>query len=109
MDKVLTIEIAYGTADQQWLFYQQCPIGTSAAEILDQAALERSLPGFVWRDHAIGIFSRLITPETALLNDCRLEIYRALLFDPKQARLNRAEQNPLTRAKAKNTFKRPHH
>lgn len=102
MAELLTIEIAYGSREGQWLISQRCCPGTTLATLLDQAKLEQAIPGLKWREHAIGIYSRLTSPDTLLSEDCRIEIYQPLSFDPKQARLNRALKNPLVKAKAKN-------
>ncbi|MGH8335651.1 MAG: RnfH family protein [Gammaproteobacteria bacterium] len=41
----------------------------------------------------MGIFGRLASPDTLLREGDRVEIYRALLKDPKDARRDRAQQS----------------
>jgi putative ubiquitin-RnfH superfamily antitoxin RatB of RatAB toxin-antitoxin module len=95
MAEVLTVEIVYGTAERQSLYTLTCAPGTTAESLLDRIDWQAEWPGMVWRDHRIGLYSRFTTPDTPLLADGRLEVYRPLSIDPKQARLNRAKRHPL--------------
>ena len=95
MDNKLTIEITYGNSIRQLCQTVSCPPGTSVASLLDQAKLEQLWPGLIWQEHVLGIFSKRVSPDAILDSNCRIEIYRPLLLDPKQARLNRALKNPL--------------
>ncbi len=97
MDKEFHIEIVYGDNEQQVIVQTRCLAGTTAASVLDQAKLD-----LTWRNYSIGSFSRFIDVDAPLLNPCRLELYRSLLIDPKQARLARANKNPLIRVKHRN-------
>ncbi len=97
MDKYLTIEIAYGNCEQQWILSVTCLAGTTVATVLDQANLK-----LIWRDYRIGSFSHFLESDMPLSKNCRLELYRPLLLDPKQARLLRAKKNPLIRIKHRN-------
>jgi len=42
----------------------------------------------------VGIWGRLCTPEAALRDRDRVEIYRALAVDPKEARRQRYRKKP---------------
>jgi len=41
---------------------------------------------------AVGVFGKLVRPDTPLADGDRVEIYRALLLDPKERRRQRARQ-----------------
>jgi putative ubiquitin-RnfH superfamily antitoxin RatB of RatAB toxin-antitoxin module len=43
----------------------------------------------------IGIYGKLVDPGAALRDGDRVEIYRPLLLDPKEARRRRAARKPL--------------
>ena len=44
-------------------------------------------------EQTVGIFSKAVNPDTQVMPGDRLEIYRPLLIDPKEARRNRASLN----------------
>lgn len=57
-----------------------------------------------WEHGAVGIFGEVCTRDRVLVEGDRVELYRPLQVDPKQARRNRAQRlqnergrNPLTR------------
>jgi putative ubiquitin-RnfH superfamily antitoxin RatB of RatAB toxin-antitoxin module len=60
------------------------PAGSTVADALASAG--RAVPG------RVGIFGRLASPETVLAEGDRIEIYRPLLQDPKDARRQRAKR-----------------
>ena len=82
----LSIEIVYGDADKQAVIPLQLPENSTVADALDKIQLKID-------HHKIGIFGRFVTEETVLKNHDRIEIYRLLMIDPKQARLLRAKRN----------------
>lgn len=93
---MVKLEIVYGNGERQFSQIHHCSAGTTIATVLDQITFE--INDFNWRDHALGIFSKLTAPETQLFNDCRIEIYQALIIDPKQARLKRAQRATIKKA-----------
>lgn len=59
---------------------------------LEEGATVRSAlaaAGWPWR-HAVGIFGRRATPDDLLADGDRVEVYRPLRADPKEARRRRA-------------------
>ncbi len=60
------------------------PAGSTLADALASAGL--AVPG------RVGIFGRLASPETVLAEGDRIEVYRPLLQDPKDARRQRAKR-----------------
>ncbi|UOP04989.1 RnfH family protein [Conchiformibius kuhniae] len=85
----IDIEIAYGTAQVQKLYRLRVAAGTTAAQAVRECAVWRDFPD---ADPAapLGIFGKRISGDTVLQAHDRVEIYRPLLADPKQARRNRA-------------------
>jgi len=45
----------------------------------------------------MGVFSKIVTEDTDLFENDRLEFYLPLMTDPKEARRRRAKKNKLTR------------
>ncbi|ASP18251.1 RnfH family protein [Neisseria sp. 23W00296] len=88
----ITIEIAYGEADRQFLQCLTVPAGTTARQAVSNSGLAAAFP------HAdltapLGIFGRQTKDDTVLQNGDRVELYRPLLIDPKTARRRRAAEN----------------
>lgn len=90
----ITIEVAYGLPREQLLLVLAVPAGTTAREAVRLSRLADRFPDLD-PDHApLGIFGKLEKdPEARVLRAGeRVEIYRPLLIDPKEARRLRAER-----------------
>jgi putative ubiquitin-RnfH superfamily antitoxin RatB of RatAB toxin-antitoxin module len=57
------------------------------------------LPGNSFAGFRIGVWGATVLPDTALRDRDRVEIYRELVADPKQARRQRARQQRVSRAR----------
>jgi uncharacterized protein len=97
---MINISVVYAQADLQEVQNLQVPEGTTAAAALAMFALGQRYPGLDLSGLRVGVYARLLdgrvnpAPEHYVLqNHDRLELYRPLLIDPKQARLNRAKKN----------------
>ena len=92
MAETVNSEIAYGTAEKQFLQSLRVPEGTTARRAVLQSGLAAAFPE---ADLAapLGIFGKRVADDTPLLGGERVELYRPLLIDPKEARRRRAAQN----------------
>lgn len=90
--ETIKVEVAYATPEKQQIIALDVAIGTTAVEAVRLSGIEREFPELDAQGAAMGIFGRkLAQPEATVLQaGDRVEIYRPLLIDPKQARLNRA-------------------
>ena len=68
---MIKVEVAYATPEKQRIIEVDVPLGTTVAEAVRQSGIEREFPELS-------------------LEGMPMELYRPLLIDPKQARLNRA-------------------
>lgn len=94
---LLQVEVVYASADRQRLLALRVPLGTTALEAVRRSGILAEFPEIDIDQLSVGIFSKLLdgrsnpTAAEYLLQPCdRVEIYRPLLIDPKQARLRRA-------------------
>ena len=62
------------------------PGGTDVGGALHASGLRQRLPESAWPALQIGIWGQACTPATLLRDGDRIELYRALLVDPKEAR-----------------------
>ena len=84
------IEVAYATSDVQAIVGITTPQGTTAGAAVRQSGLLARFPGINGAELHIGIFGVACKPEQVLRQGDRVEIYRPLLHDPKDARRQRA-------------------
>ena len=98
-ETLIEVEVAYATPARQLIIKLQVPLGTTAYEAVLLSKISETF-GDIDPDHApMGIFSRRLDGKTrplpqeyTLQSRDRVEIYRPLLIDPKEARLLRASK-----------------
>src|SRR5262245_22933274 len=87
---MIHIEVVYALRDEQALIVLELPHGTTAREAVERSGLATRFPGIDPACARIGIFGRVTAPDTPLRDGDRVEIYRPLEADPKDARRARA-------------------
>lgn len=90
----IAIEVVYALPEQQILLTLQVPAGSTLQDAIRASGLSTRFPEINNAETRFGIFGKLEkTPaEGILLAGDRVEIYRPLLIDPKEARKARAEK-----------------
>ncbi len=89
---LLRIEIAYAEPQRGIVKELRLPPGSCVADALRLAAIDPDFTGVDLANSALGIFGRLTRMEHPLSQGDRIEIYRPLAADPKEARRARAQQ-----------------
>lgn len=89
---MLTVEIVYAEPQRAILKTLQLPAGARVADALRAAALEPDFTGVDLDNSALGIFGRLARQDEPLRDGDRIEIYRPLAADPKEARRARVKE-----------------
>lgn len=94
---LIDVEVAYATPAKQLIIPLSVPVGTTAYDAVLLSGILNEFEGIDPDKDPMGIFSKLLDGKTrptprqyVLQSRDRLEIYRPLLIDPKQARLKRA-------------------
>lgn len=97
---LIPVEVAYATPNRQLILRLEVAPGTTAYEAVLWSDISREFSEIDPDQNAMGIFSRrldgktLPRPEEYVLREMdRVEIYRPLIIDPKQARLLRAKKS----------------
>ena len=80
----ITVEVVYADAQQQLVRRIDIAAGASVADAIRASAILDALPGF--EPARLGIFGRIVQATHALRDGDRIELYRPLKIDPKQAR-----------------------
>lgn len=92
MAEQITIEVAYATKEKQVILETQVDAGTSVFDAAANSGIDQRFPEIDFEATPMGIFGKkVMKPKSQTVNAGeRIELYRPLLIDPKQARANRA-------------------
>jgi len=92
----IRVEVVYARAHAQAVVTLELEQGARVADALAASGLT-DFPGQPPSRHYIGIWGAPASPDTELSDRDRVEIYRELIADPKQARRQRARQQKKAR------------
>jgi putative ubiquitin-RnfH superfamily antitoxin RatB of RatAB toxin-antitoxin module len=88
----IRVEVVYALADAQTIIEVELEQGARVADALSASRIAEQLSGGLPANFRLGIWGTPASPETGLRDRDRVEIYRELVADPKQARRQRARQ-----------------
>jgi uncharacterized protein len=91
-DKKIKIEIVYALPHQAHCINLMVPAGTTLEQAIKFSGIMDKCPGIDISVNKVGIFGRLKGLDTPLKEGDRIEIYRSLKADPKEARRKRAKK-----------------
>lgn len=91
-DVSIEIALAYAKPTQQLLMQFSIPEGATVQQAIEQSGILQQCPEIDLTVNKVGIFSLSCDLEQVLQAGDRVEIYRALQWDPKDARRNRASK-----------------
>jgi putative ubiquitin-RnfH superfamily antitoxin RatB of RatAB toxin-antitoxin module len=99
------VEVAYATEDEQLILEVKVPRDCTVRQALELSGIDRHFPEIDLAAAKVGIFGKLSKPDAPLNPGDRIEIYRPLIADPKEARKKRAAEGKVMKkgAKAANT------
>jgi len=87
---MIHIEVVLAMPEKQELIALDLAVGSTIADAIEQSGIVAMFDGFELDAAKVGIFGQKATMEQALRDGDRVEIYRALLIDPKEVRRQRA-------------------
>lgn len=88
---MLEIGIVYGLSDKQVLKNMQVEEGTRIRAAALQSGLDGIFEDLNLHSAPLGIFGKAVKDDTPLRDGDRIEVYRPLLIDPKEARRKRVQ------------------
>lgn len=91
MADTIEVEVAYAEPDRQFLRRITLPADTTVADAIAASGLESEFAIDV-SGLATGIWSKIVARDAALRDGDRVELYRPLVVDPKEARRRRASK-----------------
>ena len=80
------VEVAYARRDRQRVVRVPLREGMTAAEAVASAGMAKEFPELAGRELTLGIFGRRIDGTHVVRDGDRVEIYRPLGVDPREAR-----------------------
>ena len=92
MSRLIEIEVAYALPNNQILEYLKVPYGTTVEQAIQLSGIFNKFPKIQFDNKNLGVFGKLVKPETILQNHDRVEIYRNITVDPKEKRRKRVEK-----------------
>ena len=93
MAETIAVEVAYAEPARQFLRRIALPDGATIADAIAASGLEAEL-GIDASRFATGIWSKSAPRDARLADGDRVELYRPLTADPKEARRRRARPQP---------------
>lgn len=103
MADMIQVEVAYAKPEKQLILALEVEQGTTVFEAAERSGIVREFPEIDLEESKMGIFGKAVRnpKEDVLRAGDRVEIYRPLIIDPKQARANRAAKAAEKAAKEK--------
>jgi uncharacterized protein len=89
-EDAIAVEVVYCCADEQHVVRLAVRPGTTVGEAVRLAEMNERCPQFDEQGTTLGVYGRVVAPDGVLEAGDRVEIYRPLIADPKQARRRRA-------------------
>jgi putative ubiquitin-RnfH superfamily antitoxin RatB of RatAB toxin-antitoxin module len=86
----LRVEVVYALPGGEDAVHVSLAKGASALEAVRASGLLERHPEIDLRRHKLGIYGRVVAAGALLADGDRVEIYRPLALDPKEARRRRA-------------------
>jgi putative ubiquitin-RnfH superfamily antitoxin RatB of RatAB toxin-antitoxin module len=85
------VEVAYARPERQWVVGVRWRDGMTALEAVEASGLLHEIAELRRDDLPLGVFGRRVAPGQLLRAGDRVEIYRPLRFDPRDARRKAAQ------------------
>lgn len=86
MTDPIEIELVYASATRQRLLSIQADAGATVAEVISQSDIDLDFPDENIDDLAVGIWGKLVDRDHIVRDGDRIELYRPLQIDPREAR-----------------------
>ncbi|MBT8421919.1 MAG: RnfH family protein [Gammaproteobacteria bacterium] len=85
-ENLINVEVVYATPKQQTLLALQLPADSTAREAVCQSGLQSRYPEIDINHCPVGIFGAVVKDTQVLQDGDRVEIYRSLINEPREAR-----------------------
>ena len=90
----IQVQVCHALPDGSFLRALTVPAGTNIGQAVEQSGLLQEVPGIDLAVNMVGIYGKKKPLDTVLREHDRIEVYRPLQADPKEARRRRASGKP---------------
>lgn len=97
MAESIVVDVVYALPNTQELVTLTLAQGSTVEQAIVASGLLRKYPDIDLSKNKLGIYGKLTKGDVALRDRDRVEIYRALIADPKEVRKKRAQEGKLTK------------
>lgn len=87
---MVNIEVAYAKPEAQLIVALALPEGTTLEAAVKASGMLEQFPEIVLSELNVGVFGVVCKPDQPIKDGDRIELYRPLRHDPKEARRQRA-------------------
>ncbi len=91
-DDSIEVEVAYARPDVQVILKVRGPAGMTLEQAISRSHVLEHFPEIDLDSQKVGVFGKAKDKDTVLHAGDRVEIYRPLIADPKEARKRRAAE-----------------
>ena len=89
----IRVSVVYADPDAVFDVALALPAGATVADAISRSGIHEQRPAIAIRADRLGVFARKVAFDTPLRDGDRVEIYRPLRIDPKEARRRRARKD----------------
>ena len=89
-EEIIEVEVAYATPQVQCILKVRGEPGLTLMQAVERSKILERFPEIDLAQAKMGVFGKLATADTKLVDGDRVEVYRPLIADPKEARKRRA-------------------
>jgi len=90
-EKSASVEITYATSQRQVLFELTVAVGQSVGQVIDESGIYAEFPNQGLEAADVGVWGHPVERSRAVCDGDRIEIYRPLQMEPREARRLLAE------------------
>jgi putative ubiquitin-RnfH superfamily antitoxin RatB of RatAB toxin-antitoxin module len=101
MSAAIDVEVVFALPDKQHLVQVRLAEGATVADAIAASAIEAAFPDYDLAQCAVGVWGRLVERDRVLVSGDRVELYRALQMDPREARRRLAAAGKTMRQSAR--------
>ena len=91
-DERIEVEVAYARPDEQIILALKVPAGATIEDAIRRSSVLERFPEIDLATNKVGVFGKVGRLDQELSPGDRVEIYRPLIADPKEARKQRAAE-----------------
>lgn len=92
MSDTIRVQVVYALPERQDIVTMELAAGATAQQAVEASGLLQKYPDIDLAKNKLGVFSKLVKADQVLRHRDRVEIYRALIADPKEVRRQRAAE-----------------